>query len=913
MKKSYIIFFVLLTVIATALYLYAKYYQKNTQLWDLIPGNAIVVYESKNVVGAWNSVTSRDFWETAAMIPNFGEMTQSFTLLDSLSGKSGRLDQLTRNQSFMVSVHVTAADKFGFLFYLNLEGEDAKDILKEITSGFARNNNLTLKTRNYLGLEINEARNKNSKQVFSWFIHENLLTASFTPFLVEDVIRNTSNDFADNFASKVTSLNVVNKLSNDDGDIYINFKEISKLMSVFVDPFVAKQLSQVQHFAQNLYFDVKATDNEILFNGTSTLKERPERDYVSIFKNQSARPIELASLLPLRAAWLYHLTFSDFSTWQSSLSRFWADHDTTAFNRFMNFDADKELNFDWIDGEIGITRLESIDLANPDQLVFFRADDADKAFELLYGFTEKYNASLGDSLYAEEFGDRLIVQLNYPEFPATMLGNLFTGFENAYFTTFENYIVMGNSMQVVKRLFEDVENENTWGKSVRHNLFLENTMSEASLSVMVNLPRAWAFIIENLKPEWAAFFDKYENQFKSFDLMAFQVSNFDNRFYTSMALAHQKAIYHSPSLSRFAKIQSNYMMSPIITRPYIVRNHNNGRSEVLLQDKANILYLISNEGEVLWGDSIGSPLVSEIHQIDFYKNTKLQYLFATKNKIHLYDRNGRTVENFPILLPDNIELEHLSVIDYDNSKNYRFMAVDNKGEIYLYDKNKVNLEGWQPRKLSGQASVPGAHVRVRGGDCMIALQTNSVLNVMNRRGEMYPGFPVNLNAETPSQFFIEPGNNFETTRLSLVTQDGEIVQVNLKGKILLREQLYKPTKESKFWLVPDALSHTYVIVRQEYNKLSILDRKGKLTFEQNFLSSGDLYVQYYRLGTANDIFAVTDFIQEFTYLFDNSGELINFEPLESSFPIAMMYFSKNNDYQVYKNYQNGFSVMSFNK
>ena len=320
---------------------------------------------------------------------------------------------------------------------------------------------------------------------------------------------------------------------------------------------------------------------------------------------------------------------------------------------------------------------------------------------------------------------------------------------------------------------------------------------------------------------------------------------------------------------------------------------------------------MSNEGEVLWGDSIQDKIVSEIHQIDYYKNSKLQYLFATRDKIHLLDRNGNYVVNFPIKGKPGVEFKHLSVIDYDNSKRYRIMAVDVKGNIYIYDKEGKNLEGWTPRPLEGPLAMPGFHIRVRGGDCMVALQKNGLLNVMNRRGIMYPGFPIDLNITEANGLFVDIGNDFASTRLITVSEEGEVIEVNLKGKILKREQLYKPGRESKFWLVNDAMEKTYIIIRQEYSKLSVLDRAGKLMFESNISSSGEMLLQYYNFSSDNQVFVAIDTEQEFTYVFDNAGRTISFEPLESAMPIGLLYSSRTKEFQLYKCYRNNFTVETF--
>ena len=465
---------------------------------------------------------------------------------------------------------------------------------------------------------------------------------------------------------------------------------------------------------------------------------------------------------------------------------------------------------------------------------------------------------------------------------------------------------------MVKNFLDAQEDEATWGKSVRDNLFLENTLSEANFSVMVNTEYFWPGLMSRLKPAWKKVFEILEPQLKSFDLIAWQASNLDGRFYTSIAIGHQPKKERKPQDNTiFQKEQSAYTLGPIITKPFIVKNHNNNRFEVLVQDSANILYLISNEGEILWGDSIMAPIVSDIIQIDYYKNKKLQYLFATKNKIHLLDRNGNYVENYPVELNSKVNIRSLSMVDYDNSKRYRIMAADSNGDIFLLDKTGKLLDGWKPRPMEGPQAIPPFHLRVKGGDCMISLQPDGIINVMNRRGKMYPGFPVDLQARGTHNMFVDIGNDFSTTRLITVSEEGEIIEVNLKGKVLKKQQLYKPGKESNFKLVNDALGKTFVIIRQEYSKISVLDRKGNIILEKNLISSQDLHFQYYNFSTDNKVLVVVDREQEFTYLFDKSGHQIGFEPIENGLPVGLLYSGKKHEYLLYSCYKNNFSVKSF--
>ncbi|NJN28384.1 MAG: hypothetical protein HC819_21630 [Cyclobacteriaceae bacterium] len=910
MKKTIAILFVLIILAAGAFYYFRIQQRKHLDIWKVVPSSAIIAYENNSLVEDWNTIVDKSIWKTLRKMPYFHAWEQNLANADSISGKDGTLDKLFRNRAFIISAHITSAKEFDFLFSLDLNDPPGKSTFSKLIDSMLGNHSLSSKSRNYQGLELNELVDKTSKSTFTYFIHENIVVGSFTPFLVEDVVRNVSEGYNDTFKSQIPALEAISKLENDEGNIYIDFAKLPDLISGFVNS-DSKGTVGMDHFSGDTYLDIKMTDHELLLNGVSTVDLTSSRSYIGTFRNQNPTRIRVTDLLPNATALLYHVTFSDFEEWQNQLTRYWSAVDTAQFRKSQDFIDRYDMKLDWVGHEAANAVLETHNRENPDQLVFVAIEDKNLAFEEMHRFANKLSTEMGDSVYIELYNDQPIVQLPFREFPAMLVGNYFEGFENSYATIFDNYLVVGNSMQVVKQFYSDLENENNWGKSVRQSNFLENTLSEASFSLMINTSLAWPMLMRKLNDKWGGVFKNYEEPLKSFDMMALQVSNLDQRFYTSVAIGHQEQIAAAPKSARLSKTQSIYTLSPIVTKPFIVKNHNNNKFEVLVQDSLNILYQISNEGEILWGDSLRQRIVSNIDQVDYFKNSKLQYLFATNSQIHLLDRNGDYLENYPLKMKKGIELQHLSVIDYDNSKRYRWLAADSQGNMYMYDKEGNNLEGWQPRTMDGPLAVAPFHLRVKGGDCIIALQTNGVLNVMNRRGEMLPGFPFDLKAHGVKDLFVNIGNDFNSTQLVTVSEEGELIAINLKAKLVQREQLYKPGSESKFWLVKDALNKTYLIARQEYNKISLLDRKGELFMEKDLISSGDLFVQYYNFSNDNQIIVVIDREQEFAFVYDRDFEPISFEPSECSHPVGLLYQSRQQEYLLYKCFRNNFSIEVF--
>jgi hypothetical protein len=378
-----------------------------------------------------------------------------------------------------------------------------------------------------------------------------------------------------------------------------------------------------------------------------------------------------------------------------------------------------------------------------------------------------------------------------------------------------------------------------------------------------------------------------------------------------MVLHHEASPKQDHNIQDFHLASDLSVDAPIITKPFFIKRAGGKTSDVIFQDSLFNLYKVSLDGSIIWKDSIGEAIVGGIHEINFKQDASTHYAFTTSNAVHVLNQDGGYVEGFPYAL--ETEVEYMSVVDYGHSRNYRFLISSNNGDLYMLDKDMVLLEGWRPRHLNFKPAAAPSHLRIRGKDCIISLQENGFLNVMNRRGEMYPGFPVDLQGVYKNPVFTEAGPTFAQTSLTTVSDKGEVIKINLEGKLLKRDQLYRPSKETRFTLCIDEFKKDYVIARQELGILTLLDKRGEVILEKDYITSGILEIQYFNAGFEKQIYAVNDKIQEFTYLYDHSGKLINFRPIESGHEVELTYSEPGEKYEVMANYDSKFSVINFTK
>ena len=935
MKKRVILIVVGVLLVAAVGFLYYRFTRQEvpSMAWAYVPENAIMVYETSDLPNSWQQLVQSPLWNILGTLPDAQRLDEQVAYLDSLPLARTFLQK----KSLLMAFQVAGSDAVDATFFFRLSGEKEKKNFQQALHALKNDANLQSEERQYDGYTIYELRDNTQDKTFSYVLHEGVFAGSFTPFLVEDVVRNIAGEFTDgSFAFHNQTLLDLPKLANDEGNLYLNARRLSSWLSVFTEPKEASQLAPLDALCQAMLLDVSIQDQQLLLNGfseatttvTASSGEESERQspllYLQTFAGQQPQPMGIGDYIPNRTAWLYYLSFSEAEQWQQALMAYQAGQSLPVYRNLSKrrkaFEQQYTTSlsdwYSWFGEEVGLLTLESINVSEPDRALLIEVRDTAMASQALEALATARSLSTDTASYQERFSTYTIGELSYADFPSLLLGPIAQGYDQCFYLLTDGYLVMANNVRALKRLMLDKEAENTWSKSLKQSRFLEGTLDDSNLSLVVDIARSWELMLPYLSPKWRKLATDHAQQFKQLEKIAVQFSGNEETFYTSIAVSYPDQPVESLASTSFATISRVFTDQPIRTKPYIVRNHDTQALEALFQDEDNVLRLVSSEQKTLWKDSLGVAMNSEVYQIDFYDNGKLQYLFASDSAIHLIDRNGSNVEGYPLYMPTGVHIRYLSLIDYDNSKNYRFLVSDMNGGLWMFNTDRESLEGWNPNGMASTPATPPFHVRVRGKDCLVAIGQDGTVYVKNRRGEDYPGFPLRLDKACHSPAFVTPASTFEETTITTVTDGGELITFNLLGNITQRVQLYRPSADARFTLCEDALSKTFVLLRQDQESLGILDRKGVLLFEKDFfspsaLASDMLVAQYYNFGAGNEIYAVTDQIQEFTYLFDSQGQLINDRPVESDYAIGLLYSEDQQKFRLYRNFENEFAILSF--
>jgi hypothetical protein len=489
-----------------------------------------------------------------------------------------------------------------------------------------------------------------------------------------------------------------------------------------------------------------------------------------------------------------------------------------------------------------------------------------------------------DTVFYERFSDYDLREIPLRAFPEKLFWPLLSGFSSSYYTTLGNTVIIGEDIDDLKNFLDDIDKEETWGKSVVQNQFLETTLLEANLSIYINTPLAWNMVSASLYPKWKQFVEENQGLLQSLEMGAIQMSHLNNSYYTNITWAAGEAgtggtLAEGKSEEKRDKLITSF--SAGIYKFFVIRNHFTKQEDVLVQDSTRAISLISADGKVQWKVDLDNYIAGDVAQIDYLKNGKLQFFFATSGKLHVIDRLGNYVKPFPVNIAEK-DIEFVSVVDYDHSKNYRFLVSGKSGKLWMFDKTGENLDGWKPKSVEGSLFAPAQHHRLRGKDYIVAIREDGVVNLMNRRGESLKNFPLNLDARPVGNYAIESGSGANSTNFVIVSRDGFRIKFNVEGKIVSRESLIKTVPEARFSLVEEEKGKTYLVIRQEPRQLTVMNQDLKEIFASDFIGNNPAELRYYDFGSGKVYITITDRSQDLSFIYDGQGKLITTIPLESN-------------------------------
>ncbi len=341
---------------------------------------------------------------------------------------------------------------------------------------------------------------------------------------------------------------------------------------------------------------------------------------------------------------------------------------------------------------------------------------------------------------------------------------------------------------------------------------------------------------------------------------AAQVVTEDNFYHTRLVIHKNQETVENNTTTPLFTIQLD---ADLATEPQFVTNHRTGKKEVIVQDEANNLYLISTAGKVLWKKQLKGRIQGRISQVDLFRNGRLQLAFTTDSEFLILDRNGKEVKPFNKSYPGG-NLNPLAVFDYEGNRVYRFVVTQGS-KVFMYNNKGNDVRGFTFTDAGSPILAAPSHFRIGNKDYLIFKLENGQLKILNREGRTRVN--VKERIDFSDNTVMVNGNYF-----TLTDKKGTLYRIDQKGGISKNALNLNADHGT------DATSKTLVIMND--NELTIKGKKvqlelGVYTKPRIFYLNDKIYV------------AVTDLQSEQAYLFDSNAISIPNFPVYGSSPIDM--------------------------
>jgi len=631
--------------------------------------------------------------------------------------------------------------------------------------------------------------------------------------------------------------------------LFLNLKNNTLLSSEFQNP----AQTNFTVFADWVSADFAAKQDELLLSGVAIANDSISK-FISLFKGTTPLSDRTATLAPQNADALLSFSFNDYDRFLTNQQRFM---DAISINN----DSIKNIE------EIGVIFL------NDQKAVAVHTFDSEGIMNYLEGF------KTGSSNYQ---GSE-ISQLRQPQLLVDLFQPLVQNFESNFYTVFENTYVFASNQNTLQTIIANKRSGFTFDKGEVYQSVKNKIGSESSILFISGTKGLQYFMNKHFNSDLAEQF----KQLKMDDL------GFAAQFTADSDFSHFNLlvtnIKKAPTNKAVAPIYNLELDSDLVTNPQFVKNHRNNKYEIVVQDQDNYLYLISTEGKVLWKKQLEGPIRGRIHQVDLYKNGKLQLAFCTNNQFLILDRNGEEVAPFNMKYEGG-NLNPLAVFDYDNNKNYRFVVTQGR-KVFMYNAKGTIVNGFTYTEAQSPIIAAPKHFRMGKKDYLVFQLENGQLKIRHRAG----GERIKVNRTIP---FSNNEVFLYKNKFSVTDKKGVLHQVDTRGSLSATN--FNLSKDHGMF----ATSRTLALM--DDNILNIKGKKvdlefGVYTAPKIFYINDKIYV------------AVTDIQNQKIYLFDSQAEPIPNFPVYGTSMIDLLDINNDGKLElVAKDQENSIIVYAIN-
>jgi len=525
--------------------------------------------------------------------------------------------------------------------------------------------------------------------------------------------------------------------SNDTkpASLLINLNEINSLLKTNLS---AKSEVDVSGFSDWVSLDLDLDYNHLHLNGISIANDSTW-NYIDLLANTKPTTNNTPFFAPAAADAILSYTYDDFKA----------------------FSKNKELS-------TGLTTTTTPSLESIEEIGIIYLNGQKNIILNTFGAEVIADYLRDEKKGSIEFQGNEILELRQADFLNARFTPLVKNFKARFCAILKNAFVFSENQTALKTIIKSQKNGATFNQTAVYKTLENQIAKESSILFIATSKNIRQTLNTNFSADFARDIKKGELEDYAYAAQTITDKNF---YHTNVVVQKIENVNDKAGASTLFSIN---LPTEIANNPQFVTNHLNKKKEIVVQDQKNVLYLISSSGKILWKKQLESMVQGKIHQVDIFKNGRLQLAFTTNNQLMVLDRNGKEVKQFTKKFEGG-NLNPLAVFDYEKKKNYRFVVTQNNS-TYMYDSKAKIVRGFKYTKAEQPIIASPKHLVIGNKDYLVFKLKDGSLKLLNRVGDVRTKVNEKIDFSENEVFVYK-------NRFTLTDKKGVLFEVDVKGNI----------------------------------------------------------------------------------------------------------------------------------
>jgi hypothetical protein len=834
---------------------------ETTDLYQLVPSNTVWLAQINDWDKLENAAQNSRVYHHLAKLPSLRQIQDNWHELQAVLPVDS-LQILKTIPNALLCESLSGAEKYDWLLIAHKGKADFNSIRSLLESQFK------ISSSDYSDQEILTLESKSKKLLYLHFKKDYFLISP-NRIPIENSIRQINNP---NIWSEDNNLKnlIQTRNSNAIANIFIRLELANDYLKAL---YKNEDFAYFRGLGDWIILDLEAEKQDLILTG---LLNHPseEFNYPEVFSELHSNQISAVQIVPQNLANWVHLNVGNIGQYSRSYNSYLEtngklESQKALIKKLPAASTDKILGL--IDNEMG---------------VFSAGRSNAQAFHFAYfnfrneELCKQSLESLADSNFIEGYRGHIIRKVEALNLLPRLFGRLFDRMHQPFYILYGDFVIFGEDQTALKVLLNDLLDDKRLYKSASFQSLSNQLPGKSHIQIVTGFPEWLPNQLMQLKKSAAAELEQKLDSLSEIKWGILQLRASEKKSFLSLQLREEKAI-----IEKISRQWTTQLEAKPSGEPQFLKNHLDQKYDIALRDDKNKLYLISRKGEVYWGKALDGPIIGEIHQIDIYRNNKLQMVFNTATTLYAVDRLGRDIEGFPIKLTEKASAP-LGVFNYDGTRNYRLVVPCGK-KLFNYNVEGNLVKGWDFKEADAPIISEPQHFSVSGADIIVCLSASGKLYQLNRRGEERFVLDQKIE-ELKTSFYLKEGPSLKESELLAGSNSGKMYVIHPQSKV---DAIYLDESHPADHLI--YFEGRYIFSNDE--KLFVKDDKRpfSVSFDSNIKTKPKAMLQ-------NSRFYVAAFAEgaEEIRLFNEEGNLVDGFPVFAQGPFDMGSLNRDNNLNI---------------